>query len=202
MQPEVVFVGRPNVGKSSLIRALTGLRVRVGRRPGVTRRILRYDLDGLTVVDMPGFGFMAGVPKRVQENVKTQIVRYLEEKKERILFAVEVLDAKGFIEICERWESRKMLPIDVEMFQFLCDLELNPIVAVNKIDIIHPLDRDFLMDMVCERLGMLPPWRQWLDILVPVSARTGEGLKNMRALILQRLREKGAESLIRCFRKF
>jgi len=202
VQPEVVFVGRPNVGKSSLIRALTGLRVRVGRRPGVTRRILRYDLDGLTVVDMPGFGFMAGVPKRVQENVKTQIVRYLEEKKERILFAVEVLDAKGFIEICERWESRKMLPIDVEMFQFLCDLELNPIVAVNKIDIIHPLDRDFLMDMVCERLGMLPPWRQWLDILVPVSARTGEGLKNMRALILQRLREKGAESLIRCFRKF
>lgn len=202
MQPEVVFVGRPNVGKSSLIRALTGLRVRVGRRPGVTRRILRYDLDGLTVVDMPGFGFMAGVPRRVQEKVKTQIVRYLEGRKERILFAVEVLDAKGFIEICERWESRKMLPIDVEMFQFLCDLELNPIVAVNKIDIIHPLDRDFLMDMVCERLGMLPPWRQWLDILVPVSAKTGEGLKNMRALILQRLREKGAESLIKCFRKF
>ncbi|MEM1689730.1 MAG: GTP-binding protein EngB [Candidatus Hadarchaeales archaeon] len=202
MQPEVVFVGRSNVGKSSLIRALTGLQVRVGRRPGLTRRILRYPLDGLSIVDMPGFGFMAGLPRKVQEKVKTQIVRYLEGNKEKILFAIEVLDVRAFLEICKRWEKRNQIPVDVEMFYFLDELGLDPILAINKIDIIHPLDRDFILDAICEKLGMLPPWRQWLDIVVPVSARTGEGLKELRALILDRLKRKKAEHLIKCFKKF
>lgn len=202
MQPEVVFVGRSNVGKSSLIRALTGLRVRVGRRPGLTRRILRYSLEGLTIVDMPGFGFMSGVPKEVQEKLKTQIVRYLEENRKRIILSIEVLDARAFLEICERWERRGQIPVDVEMFHFLNELYLNPILAINKIDIIHPLDRDFVLDAICEKLGMLSPWRQWLDILVPVSARTGEGLKELRALMLDRLRKKKMEHLIKCFKKF
>jgi len=202
VEPEIVFVGRSNVGKSSLIRALTGLPVRVGRRPGLTRKIRRYPLDGLTIVDMPGFGFMAGVNSSVQEAVKTQIVRYLERYRKRILFAIEVLDARSFLEICERWEERGQIPVDVEMFFFLRELHLDPIVAVNKIDIIHRLDRDFLLDAICEKLSMLPPWRQWLDVIVPVSAKTGEGLKELRGLILQRLRKRNVEQLISCFRRF
>lgn len=189
---ELVFVGRSNVGKSSLIRALTGKRVRIGRRPGVTRRIARYRWRSVEVVDMPGFGFMSGVPKIVQERIKTQIVRYLEKNRDRISASVEVLDAGAFLEIAERWERRGQIPVDVEMFQFLSELGLNPIVAVNKIDLIHRDDRDIFLDAIGERLGLLPPWRQWLDILVPVSAKTGEGIESLRSLIFERMRSRGS----------
>lgn len=100
---EIVLVGRSNVGKSSVIRQLTSKRVRVGRRPGVTRKISRYEFGELDVVDMPGFGFMSGVPKHVQDNTKTEIVRYLEQNKEKICAVLEVVDAKSFLEIVERW---------------------------------------------------------------------------------------------------
>ncbi len=64
-------MGRSNVGKSSVIRQLTGKRVLVGRRPGVTRKISRYHCGKIDIVDMPGFGFMAGVSREAQEHVKT-----------------------------------------------------------------------------------------------------------------------------------
>jgi small GTP-binding protein len=194
---ELVLVGRSNVGKSLLIRRLTGLRVRVGKRPGVTRRIARYRLNGLEVVDLPGFGFMSRIPRRVQERAKTAIVRYLERHREQIIVAIEVVDARAFLEIAERWARRGQIPVDVEFFRFLRELGLEPIVAVNKIDLIYLNERDEILDAICERLGLLPPWRQWLDTIVPLSARTGEGLKHLRELIDKRLRRKHLERLIR-----
>jgi len=193
---ELVLVGRSNVGKSSVIRQLTGKRVRVGRRPGVTRRIARYRCGKIDIVDMPGFGFMAGVSREVQEQVKTEIVRYLERNRERILLALEVIDARAFSEIVERWERRRRIPVDVEMFSFLQELKLNPIVVVNKIDLIYPEERDALLDDIYEKLGMSPPWRQWLDVVVPISAKTGEGVTSLKRLVRQRLRELGQERLL------
>jgi small GTP-binding protein len=187
---QVVLVGRSNVGKSSIIRALTGIRVRVGRRPGVTRRIARYRWGKIEVVDMPGFGFMSGVPDEVQEKTKTGIVRYLEKNAERISAVIEVIDAKAFPEIVERWEARGQIPVDVEMFHFLQELKLDPIVAVNKIDLVYRNDRDVFLDYISEKLGLLPPWRQWLDTLVPVSAKTGEGIENLKKLLAQRLKSR------------
>jgi GTP-binding protein len=58
--PEVAFAGRSNVGKSSLINALTGQRTlaRTSRTPGRTRQINFFDLGGrLMLVDLPGYGF-------------------------------------------------------------------------------------------------------------------------------------------------
>jgi len=74
---ELLLIGRSNVGKSSVIRQLTGKRVRIGKRPGVTRKPSRYRCGELDVVDMPGFGFMAGVSRERYEEIKTGIVRYL-----------------------------------------------------------------------------------------------------------------------------
>lgn len=181
-------MGRSNVGKSSVIRQLTGKKVRIGKKPGVTRRITRYRCGKIDIVDMPGFGFMSGVPREVQEHVKTEIVRYLERNKERILLALEIIDARAFSEIVERWESRGQIPVDVEMFSFLQELKLNPIVVANKIDLIYPEERDAVLDDVCEKLGMPPPWRQWLDVVVPISAKTGEGMSELRKLIGERLK--------------
>ncbi|MDH5443793.1 MAG: GTP-binding protein EngB [Candidatus Hadarchaeaceae archaeon] len=193
---EIVLVGRSNVGKSSVIKQLTGKRVRVGKRPGVTRRPYRYRCGELELIDMPGFGFMVGVSRERREEIKTSIVRYLERNRRRILFALEVLDARAFGEIVERWEKRGQVPLDVEMFQFLQELELNPIVAVNKIDLIYPEERDALLDNVCEKLGLPLPWRQWLDVVVPISAKTGEGVKTLKKLLRQRLHEIGREHLL------
>ena len=58
--PEVAFVGRSNVGKSSLINALTGRKTvaRVSQTPGRTREINFFNLGGkLMLVDLPGYGF-------------------------------------------------------------------------------------------------------------------------------------------------
>ncbi|MEM3402161.1 MAG: GTP-binding protein EngB [Candidatus Hadarchaeales archaeon] len=199
---EIVLVGRPNVGKSSLIRALTGIKVRIGKRPGVTRKVHRYRLDGLEIVDMPGFGFMAGVSREYQEKVKTDIVRYLENNAGKILFAILVIDAKSFLDITERWERKKQLPFDIEMFHFLEELKLHPILAVNKFDMIYTDERDILLDKICEKFGLLPPWRQWLDIIAPISAKTGEGIDDLLKIIGKRLKRKGKEKFLFYFKKF
>lgn len=198
---ELVLVGRSNVGKSSVIRQLTGKRVIVGRRPGVTRRISRYSCGKLDVVDMPGFGFMAGVSREKQEQTKTEIVRYLEQNKEKILTALEVIDARAFSEIVERWERRGQIPVDVEMFSFLRELGLKPIAVVNKIDLIYTGERDGVLDDICEKLDMSPPWRQWLDTVAPVSAKTGEGVPELRRLVGDRLKTSGQEHLLKYLRK-
>ena len=197
---EIVLVGRSNVGKSSVIRQLTGKRIRIGRRPGVTRGILRYRHGELDIIDMPGFGYMAGVSRARQEELKTEIVRYLETHRRDILFAIQVLDTRAFSEIVRRWEARGQLPVDVEMFQFLEELELHPIVVANKIDLIYPDERDGVLNDICGKLGMLPPWRQWLDVVVPISAKTGEGVPELKKLVKQRLSELGQEHLLRYFK--
>jgi len=63
--PEVAFLGRSNVGKSSLVNALTGRKTlaRVSDTPGRTREILFFELKRLMLVDLPGYGF-AAAPKR------------------------------------------------------------------------------------------------------------------------------------------
>lgn len=58
--PEIAFCGRSNVGKSSLVNALTGQKAlaRVSHTPGRTRQLNFFDLAGrLTLVDMPGYGY-------------------------------------------------------------------------------------------------------------------------------------------------
>ena len=73
--PEVAFAGRSNVGKSSLINALTGRRTlaRVSHTPGRTQQINFFDLGGrLVLVDLPGYGF-ASVGRR-QSGAWTRLI--------------------------------------------------------------------------------------------------------------------------------
>lgn len=77
--PEIAFAGRSNVGKSSLVNALTGRTTlaRVSHRPGRTQQLNFFDLGGrLMLVDLPGYGF-AEASKRDVERWSGLIRRYL-----------------------------------------------------------------------------------------------------------------------------
>ncbi|GAB3037016.1 GTP-binding protein EngB [Natronobiforma cellulositropha] len=171
---EVVLVGRSNVGKSTLMRELTGHRVDTGGKPGVTRKPNHYDWvsEDFVITDLPGFGFMSGVPSEYREQIKTDVVRYLEEYADAILVAVLVVDGKSVVDIIDRHSSDEEIPYDVEMFYFLQDLEIPTVVAVNKMDKVS--DRDERLDDLCDRLGLVPPWQQWRDTVAPITAKRGE----------------------------
>jgi GTP-binding protein EngB required for normal cell division len=190
---EIVFVGRSNVGKSSLIQSLTGFTMKRGRRPGITLKPKHLYFGDIMITDMPGFGFMSGVKERKQDIVKTKFVRYIEKYRNRIILAVLVLDGKSFSEVVDRWTGRGEIPIEVEMFDFLQELDMDVVVAVNKMDKIRQTDT--VMDNVAERLGMLPPWRQWPDMLVVVSAKKGD-VKKLADLIRNRIHSLARDDLL------
>lgn len=181
---EIIFVGRSNVGKSTLIRALTGKKLAAGKRPGVTRKPLKIAYQSVHITDMPGFGFMSGVANENQEAIKDDIVHYIEDNASNIVLAVMVVNAASFVEIVDRWAGRNEIPLEVELYEFLHELNIDAIVAANKIDRVE--DADKTLDGIAERLGMMPPWRQWLDTIVPVSAKKGS-IKGLKELIRKKL---------------
>ncbi|MCK5109352.1 MAG: GTP-binding protein EngB [Methanosarcinales archaeon] len=189
---EIIFAGRSNVGKSSLIRRLTGKRVKTGRLAGVTKKPTHIAFKDLLITDLPGYGFLHGVPEVVQERIKNQIIRYIEDNSDRIVCAVQVIDASAFCEIVDRWQSRGEIPVDIEMFDFLCDLGVDIVIAANKIDLVK--DRDPTLDQIVERFDLLPPWRQWLDTVAPVSAKKGD-VAALTTLMRDRLHKIGRDNL-------
>ena len=170
---EVVLVGRSNVGKSTLMRELTGHTFDTGQRPGVTREPNHYDWasEDFVLTDLPGFGFMKGVPEDVREQIKTDVVRYVEANAERIVAGVLVVDGKSVIDIIDRHSGEDEIPHDVEMFHFLRDVDIPPVVAVNKMDKVD--DREQRLNDLCDRLGLYPPWKQWQETIAPISAKRG-----------------------------
>lgn len=182
---DIYLLGRSNVGKSSLITALTGKPLRSGRRPGVTTSWSHVETGTLRYMDMPGFGFMSRMSRTRSEEIKVRIVRDLEERRDLIDLALLVLDARAFVEICTRWENRGEIPIDVEIHDFLQELEIPLLLVANKMDKVP--DPDGILDMIGERLGYPSPWRQWGDVIVPVSAKTHAGISRLKMTISKKL---------------
>jgi GTP-binding protein EngB required for normal cell division len=195
---EIIFSGRSNVGKSSIIKQLTGKNVKVGKRPGVTLKPTHIRYSDLLLTDLPGFGFMSGVKDRKQDIVKDQIVRYIEKNTDRVNVAVLVMDGASFLEIVQRWEERNEIPIDIEMFELFRELGFDIILAINKVDKIKSSELDETLDQICDKLNLLPPWKQWLDIIAPVSAKKGD-LKALKSLIRQRLHNEKRDDLFKYF---
>lgn len=196
---EIIFVGRSNVGKSSIIRKLTGSKVRVGKRPGVTLKPTHIRLGDLLVTDMPGFGFMSGVKERKQDIVKDKIVHYIEDNAGRIDLAVLVIDGSSFLEIVARWDERNEIPVDIELFRFLNEVGVPVILAINKMDKIDRDMADHVLDEIMERLGLPSPWNMWQDVVVPVSAKE-EDLKKLSSCIRQRMHLAKRDDLFRYIR--
>jgi GTP-binding protein len=122
--PEIAFVGRSNVGKSSLINNLLNRKAlaRVGKTPGKTREINFFLInEAFRFVDLPGFGF-AKVSKKEKARWRQYIESYLCSKR-NIKAVVHVVDAR-----------HPGLENDLLMADFLNNTELLSCIVANKVD--------------------------------------------------------------------
>jgi GTP-binding protein EngB required for normal cell division len=188
----LVFTGRPNAGKSSLIKELTGLNITIGKHPGTTRKVSKYPLsDGLVLVDLPGLGKRTGVSKTFEEKVNQEIIDFLESNAQNIVLAVTVLDISTFLEVTWRLEKKGFQSVDVEMVKFLATiLDEFPVVAANKIDKTSRTEIEDNLNEFRNRISDGDPTKV-KDHVFPVSAKKGTGLGNLKSTIHTRLVTKG-----------
>ena len=138
--PEIAFLGRSNVGKSSLINALIGQKglAFTSSTPGRTQTINFYRIDGsLYFVDLPGYGY-ARVPKESTRKWKWLIETYLERRK-TLELSFLILDARrGWMEndlVLKRWlefHDRRYLVIATKIDKVRQSEEERGLAAIRK----------------------------------------------------------------------
>ncbi|MFX0108561.1 MAG: GTP-binding protein EngB [Candidatus Hodarchaeota archaeon] len=192
-KPLVVFAGRSNVGKSSTIRALTGKKVRIGKKPGSTRWEFMIDLGAVTLVDIPGFGYMAGISKTDIEEMKITIIRKLEDWSDDLVLGVLIIDVSLFRQLVTRWEKRDEIPIDIEFYTFLSEIASKVVVVANKVDKLKRKEK--LSEIEYLRVKLLEALPEKQPIIVPVSAAKKTGIMELRTAIERVLSEEGLYDL-------
>ena len=191
-KPMIVFAGRSNVGKSSTIRVLTGKKVRVGKKPGSTRWEMMIDFGSVTIVDIPGFGFMSGQSKTTIEETKVNIVQKLESWSDSLALSVLIIDISLFRELFERWSSRGEIPIDVEFYSFLSEISPQVIVLANKGDKVKKKQLTRELEFLKEKLLEAVP--SSVPRVIVSSAIKKRGMRELTDSIDNLLREQGIES--------
>ncbi len=169
--PEVAFIGRSNVGKSSLINALANQRqlARVSNTPGRTQLINVFShAGGGAVVDLPGYGF-AKVPGRVRRDWPAMIEGYLLEREPLVMVFVLVDGEIG--------PTR----LDEQVLDWLRDADIPHTVIATKSDKVKSSKRQRRKRDLAE--GCM------LDVgdIVWVSAAKGDGIDRVRDLVLLHL---------------
>ena len=159
--PEVAFLGRSNVGKSSLLNSLTGKKglAFTSAKPGCTQLINFYRVNReLCLVDLPGYGY-ARVPVEVKARWKRLIESYL-SARQTLEMAVLLLDAR-----------RGWMEQDLELREWLDFQRLPYIVVATKTDKCNRAE---------ETRGLAAISSQAPEsTVVPFSARTGRGVREI-----------------------
>ncbi|MHA1973785.1 MAG: GTPase [Candidatus Hodarchaeales archaeon] len=132
----IPITGRPNAGKTSLVNFLSKTRNPVGKFAGTTTKIFEIPLvRDLFLVDLPGFGRITKRSKEQEENIKHQIIDFLENPLSVIVFPIHIIDASTFPIVVKNLEKKSIIPIDIEMIHFIAEVtEKTPFVVFNKID--------------------------------------------------------------------
>ena len=166
--PEIAFAGRSNVGKSSLLNALTGRKAlaRTSHTPGRTRQLNFFDLGGrLMLVDLPGHGY-AKAPK-------TEIVRWTE------VIETYLQGRATLRRLCLLIDSRHgPKPPDIEMMDMLDVAGVSYQLILTKIDKAKAADlakvREMCATTIAKRAAALPGF-------IETSAHKGDGIAELRA---------------------
>jgi GTP-binding protein EngB required for normal cell division len=188
----VIFTGRPNAGKSTVIRALTGLKISIGKRPGTTTKINKYQISqDLYIVDMPGYGTKIDATKRWEDKTKDRILDFIEQYADDIVAVVHVLNISTFIETEERLAKKGFISIDVEMIQYLEEnLAEYPLVAANKIDKGNDSEIMQNLDAFLNSLSDGEP-QTVASYVFPISAKKGVGIGALKNELVSRLYKSG-----------
>jgi GTP-binding protein len=167
---EVCFAGRSNVGKSTLINALTGRRglARASNTPGRTQEINYFTLgDSHYLVDLPGYGY-AEAPIEVVRKWQALLKAYLSGRA-TLRRAFVLIDARHGIK-----------PVDQEILSLLDAAAVPFQVVLTKADKVKARDRDRVLAQVREKLVSHPAA---FPELVLTSADKGDGIATLRAII-------------------
>ncbi len=166
----MAFAGRSNVGKSSLLNALTGRRAlaRVSTEPGRTRQLNFFDLaDRLTLVDMPGYGY-ARAGKAVKQDWQGLMFDYLRGRPtlRRVML---LLDAR--IELKDA---------DTEVMDLLDRAAVTFQLVLTKADAVKP---EALARKLAEVTALARRHAAAYPEVVVTSSETGQGIAELRAAI-------------------
>ena len=167
---EVCFAGRSNVGKSSLINAVTGRRAlaRASNTPGRTQEINFFTLaEEHYLVDLPGYGF-ANAPLKVVEKWQRLLKAYL-SGRQTLRRAFVLIDARHGIKAVDE-EIMKLLDTSAVTFQ----------VVLTKADKIKAAEREKVLDQVRAKLA---PHPAAFPELVLTSSEKGDGIDTLRGII-------------------
>ena len=173
--PEVVFAGKSNVGKSSLINGLLNRKslARTSSSPGKTQTINFYNINkGLYFVDLPGYGY-AKVSQEIRNKWGKMIERYL-HKSEQIKTVFLLVDIRH-----EPGEN------DVTMYNWVVGNGYEPVVIATKLDKIKRSQLLKNIKIIREKLGMDKD-----GIIIPFSAMTKQGVDEIWELIQSRITEE------------
>ncbi len=166
MKPKVTFLGRSNVGKSSLINSLIGKSLaRSSSRPGKTVKLDFFLIEHkLFFVDLPGIGY-AKRSKETQEHYRKLIAWYLFRSGVNHKLAVLIIDAKV-----------GLTDYDRESISLLTDNGIPFVIAANKIDKLPMSERAKTLN---EIVLAADPVR-----VIPYSNVTGEGRDELLSVVL------------------
>ena len=160
--PEYAFIGRSNVGKSSLINMLTNRKslAKTSGRPGKTQLINHFLInENWHLVDLPGYGY-ARVSKSDKKTFQKFITQYFERRKQLVM---------GFVLVDCRQEPQ---PIDLEFMQWLGENALPFGIIFTKADKLKPNALKRNVDTYLQRL--LETWESLPPYFITSSAkRTG-----------------------------
>lgn len=160
VMPEVAFVGRSNVGKSSLLNSLVNHKnlARVSNTPGRTQEINFFNLnDQIYLVDLPGYGYAEAPQKKIK--IWNDLMRNYLKGRSTLRRVYVLVDARHGIKI-----------VDQEMFEMLNNAAISYQVVLTKVDKISSGELEKITEKTKGRISRLPAAHP--DLLVTSSAKT------------------------------